>query len=419
MKRKKSFEMDLIYLPKDCLLVISEKIEEFKDWNYLRSTCRFFRNLLCFEIVWKRWGKIFYFDYFPMPKSFIDFNQHLKFDKCIEKFDKMYCHDSYSKSLPPEYLFVNGEKKPEESTNYLICAKLYKANDDYIIQAMNNGFFLFNKKTRKVDKAIITTLEENDQWTCTNSYIFVLTEDGRSRIHPFDQSPTIFDPLPKNYVSVLSKDYTVIPSLSLSFDGPDKLVFFNELSFDSKGKLSESTFITISVPMLCNSFPLYADRDLMILKYQMIFQFYVFHSEKIRKPLFSNPSQENLRLTELIKRIGNRIFCCVYEDFVLNKSVLSKNWHLVRFDISGNDLIYLDTFQLTQGWTSVDIKSCTIFSHYFFSVNSGNLSRVDLLTGIKKDISVPAHKNLICNFYSRLIVRSSVPFDDREIYAFD
>jgi len=63
----------------DCWLLIVLQLSTFREWMLLRLVNKFFRDLLDFETCWKHWKNKIHFNYYTEPKSFIDWEDELRF----------------------------------------------------------------------------------------------------------------------------------------------------------------------------------------------------------------------------------------------------------------------------------------------------------------------------------------------------
>lgn len=390
-----------LHLGKDCWLEICRNIREFKDWNYLRSTCRFFQSLLCFERAWLRWGKEIYFDYFPIPTSFLEWQENLMFERGLKKFDKMYVDALNVPTRCKKFLKSYSEQKLEASFTKGID-QTYQTCRDFLIHRQVDGFSFDNKKTGK-EEFIATTLDPKDRWLCTNSYIFILSKDAgklnrfRSRIHPFF-GPALFNPIILSESSFMLENCIVDPQ-----DENPTLIFFNELIWKSHGELSEQTFTKIPYRKRNGETIVYADREFIISE---------VHDKNLVLRLHNRDTVElefPSRKLRAVKRISDQIVICT-------EARLSFKAWLDRFQIFKNAVINVK--RLFED-NSSHIIDWTFLSHYFFFTLEPKLCRLDILTGETKQIDLPVDSLTITGIYHGIftfkLVRTSL-FIQKKVY---
>lgn len=78
-----SFHAEL--LGKDVWIEISNRLEEYFDWNRLRSSSSFFRKLLTFLIARARWARFIDHPIFDTPKNFVDWVPNLRMYDRVER----------------------------------------------------------------------------------------------------------------------------------------------------------------------------------------------------------------------------------------------------------------------------------------------------------------------------------------------
>lgn len=107
----KQCNLSLVVLGKDVCRWIVQFLEDYEDWNSLRSTCTFYRKVLNFDFVFKHWKSHFCHQRFPIPTSFLELVRNIELCRQIEKSKPTLV----SKPLPyhqyTENLFIQVTKK--------------------------------------------------------------------------------------------------------------------------------------------------------------------------------------------------------------------------------------------------------------------------------------------------------------------
>jgi len=159
--------MHWLFIGKDCWLIITRFIEDFKDWNHLRSSCRYFKKLCSFEEAKKRWAKLLEYEYFSEANSFIEWKNQLRFYHNLSNFtaeEKLFLgfkgHDLV-RDLNTCLTF--NQKRLQFTTNECVYHDAY----NIFIYDKKESYLLLNLRFRKYTTFV----------SCTKDHIFIWKYD--------------------------------------------------------------------------------------------------------------------------------------------------------------------------------------------------------------------------------------------------
>jgi len=162
--------MNCLLIGNDCWLLITKFLLDYKDWNRLRSCCKYFKNLCSLKEALKRWGELFHHPYFPTPNSFLEWRDNLQFYYNL-------CDFKVQKKNSLEILGLNALEGIIHSCT-LNQRKLEYTQNEIVIYDPHS-ISIFDKKTHKHLFCLRMEKEFGHHVIATNHHIFIWEKETK------------------------------------------------------------------------------------------------------------------------------------------------------------------------------------------------------------------------------------------------
>jgi len=281
-----------LFLHKDCWSEISLHIKEYKDYNALRSCCRFFYYLFDFDKTWKRWKSKIYWNKFPKPNSFVEMVPMLK----------IYKRTMIDYSKTKEFYIEGDPSLKFEDHHFIGFTKEWMIESE---KYCRYSFINLNDRRKK--------FLNNIPWLYiifTDHHVFITDIDSKTRYYDLKGKAAFVSRIPKDTFYCAQNNVIVCKN-------KDKLDFWFPKS-DSKESISfaKKTFFLDHLSSIQ-----YVDQELIVYTSDLLMNVVWFDVHNGPFRLFASPR---------VERIGDYLFL-IYNNVNLEVTRYTiKNYKLVE-----------------------------------------------------------------------------------------